>query len=162
MENSHKIYRTSKRLSGYSTCFRQWNAYHSHCRYLHGYDLIFILQFEAKNLDKHHWVWDFGWLKSPNYTIGDKTVKAWFDYMFDHTVIIAEDDPELETFELLAQKDLIQLRTMPHYSTEKVGEFILETLNPIVCSFSDNRVRLNEVEVWENQNNMGSARLITC
>ena len=24
--------------------------------------------------------------------------KAWMDYMFDHTVIIAEDDPYLEEF----------------------------------------------------------------
>ncbi|MCF6775273.1 6-carboxytetrahydropterin synthase [Thiotrichales bacterium 19X7-9] len=154
-----KTYRTSKRLSGYSTCFRQWNASHSHCRYLHGYDLIFILYFEAKTLDQHHWVWDFGWLKNKEYLIDDKTVKAWFDYMFDHTVIIAEDDPEFDTFKLLAQKDLIQLRTMKHYSTEKVAEFILDMLQPLIQAFSNNRVSLTEVEVWENQNNMGSCTI---
>lgn len=156
-----KIYRTSKRLSGYSTCFRQWNAAHSHCRYLHGYDLIFILYFEAETLDCHHWVWDFGWLKNKTYQIEGKTVKSWFNYMFDHTVIIAEDDPELETFKLLAKKDLIQLRTMKHYSTEKVGEYILEKLGPLVQTFSQNRVTLTEVEVWENQNNMGATAIIS-
>ena len=29
----------------------------------------------------------------------DKQPKAWMDYMFDHTMIIAEDDPELRAFQ---------------------------------------------------------------
>ncbi|MCF6766336.1 6-carboxytetrahydropterin synthase [Thiotrichales bacterium 19S3-7] len=155
----NKVYQTSKRLSGYSTCFRQWNASHSHCRFLHGYDLIFILYFEAEILDQHNWVWDFGWLKNQQYSIDNRTVKAWFDYMFDHTVIIAEDDPEFNTFKLLAEKNLIQLRTMKHYSTEKVAEYILDTLQPIIQRYSNQRVTLTQVEVWENQNNMGSCKI---
>lgn len=149
-------YKTSKRLSGYSTCFRQWNAKHSHCHFLHGYDLIFVLHFKAEALDHHHWVWDFGFLKNPYQRIDNLSIKEWFNYMFDHTVIIAEDDPEIEAFRDLAKKDLIQLRTVPYYSTEKIAEFILKKLNPVVKKHSNQRVELYKVEVWENQNNMGA------
>jgi hypothetical protein len=40
--------------------------------------------------------------------------KAWMDYMLDHTVVVAEDDPELEGFvamEMLVV--VIQLRVIP-------------------------------------------------
>ena len=151
-----RVYKAQKKMTGYSTCFRQWNALHSHCRYLHGYDLAFILHFQANCLDAHHWVWDFGWLKHPEHLIDGRQVKVWFDYMFDHTVIIAEDDPEKATFEMLAEKDLIQLRHMKRYSTEKVAELIYEKIVPIIENHSLKRVQLTQVDVLENDYNQAS------
>ena len=37
-----------KYLDGFSTCFRQWNATHSHCRFLHGYAISFRLHLPTK------------------------------------------------------------------------------------------------------------------
>ena len=34
------------------------------------------------------------------------------NFMFDHTTVVAKDDPELEMFEGLANKGLIQLRVL--------------------------------------------------
>jgi 6-pyruvoyltetrahydropterin/6-carboxytetrahydropterin synthase len=74
---------------GLSCCFRQWRAKHSHCSTLHGYSIGIKLIFECETLDDKNWGMDFGGLKE---------FKAWADYMFDHTLVIAEDDPHLEFF----------------------------------------------------------------
>jgi 6-pyruvoyltetrahydropterin/6-carboxytetrahydropterin synthase len=74
---------------GLSCCFRQWRATHSHCSTLHGYSIGIKLIFECETLDDKNWGMDFGGLKE---------FKAWADYMFDHTLVIAEDDPHLEFF----------------------------------------------------------------
>jgi len=74
---------------GLSCCFRQWRATHSHCSTLHGYSIGIKLIFECDTLDDKNWCMDFGGLKE---------FKAWADYMFDHTLVIAEDDPHLEFF----------------------------------------------------------------
>jgi 6-pyruvoyltetrahydropterin/6-carboxytetrahydropterin synthase len=74
---------------GLSCCFRQWRATHSHCSTLHGYSIGIKLIFECETLDDKNWGMDFGGLKE---------FKAWADYMFDHTLVIAQDDPHLEFF----------------------------------------------------------------
>jgi len=81
---------------GLSCCFRQWRASHSHCSTLHGYSIGIKLVFECETLDDKNWCMDFGGLKS---------FKAWADYMFDHTLVIAHDDPHLEFFKQMALID---------------------------------------------------------
>ena len=81
---------------GLSCCFRQWRASHSHCSTLHGYSIGIKLIFECETLDDKHWCMDFGGLKE---------FKAWADHMFDHTLIIAHDDPHLEFFKQMALID---------------------------------------------------------
>ena len=83
---STKTYGTDR---GLSCCFRQWRASHSHCSTLHGYSIGIRLVFECDTLDDKNWAMDFGGLKE---------FKAWADHMFDHTLIIAQDDPHLEFF----------------------------------------------------------------
>ena len=78
---------------GLSCTFRQWRASHSHCSTLHGYAIGVEFIFESETLDSRHWCFDFG---------GMKPIKAWLDYMFDHTTVIASDDPALEMFKTLA------------------------------------------------------------
>jgi 6-pyruvoyltetrahydropterin/6-carboxytetrahydropterin synthase len=78
---------------GLSCCFRQWRATHSHCSTLHGYSIGIKLIFESETLDDKNWCMDFG---------GLKRFKDWADYMFDHTLVIAKDDPQLEFFKQMA------------------------------------------------------------
>lgn len=87
---STKTYGTDR---GLSCCFRQWKANHSHCSTLHGYSLGFKFVFESETLDEKNWCFDFG---------GMKPIKEYLDYMFDHTILVAEDDPALEVFKTLA------------------------------------------------------------
>lgn len=87
---STKTYGTDR---GLSCCFRQWKATHSHCSTLHGYSLGIKLIFESDTLDDKNWVMDFG---------GLKLFKNWADSMFDHTLVVAHDDPMLSAFKDLA------------------------------------------------------------
>ena len=88
------VYRSTKTYGheiGLSACFRQWRA-ESHCRLLHGYALAVKFEFEAAELDVRNWVVDFGSLKS---------LKGWLEQTFDHTLLVAEDDPLRAVFERL-------------------------------------------------------------
>lgn len=87
---STKTYGTDR---GLSCCFRQWRATHSHCSLLHGYSLGIKLVFESDTLDDKNWCMDFGGLKE---------FKLWADHMFDHTLVIAEDDPMMDQFRLMS------------------------------------------------------------
>ena len=88
---------SSKVFDGFSTVFRQWKAETTHCRFVHGYGISFKVYFEGE-LDHRNWVWDFGGMKRAKTQIDGKSPKAWMDHMFDHTMIIAEDDPWLDAF----------------------------------------------------------------
>ena len=85
-----KKFTSTKLFDGYSTVFRQWKAEGTHCKYLHGYAISFRVWFEGE-LDERNWVWDFGGMKRAKTLIDGKQPKEWMDFMFDHTVIIAED-----------------------------------------------------------------------
>jgi len=99
---------------GLSCCFRQWRATHSHCSTLHGYSIGIKLIFECDTLDDKNWCMDFGGLKE---------FKAWADYMFDHTLIIAEDDPHLDFFKIMNNKGNIPgSGTLPEWDKLKPHE----------------------------------------
>jgi len=99
------MYRVTKRYGqerGFSCAFRQWKA-ESHCHFLHGYALAFEFIFEAETLDARNWVVDFGSFKE---------VKRDLEFLFDHTVAIALDDPMFKEFDKLSEMGLAQVRPM--------------------------------------------------
>lgn len=91
---------------GLSACFRQWRA-ESHCSLLHGYALAFAFVFEATELDDRNWVVDFG---------GLKPLKDMLQSYFDHKLLIAVDDPELQNLSMLQTLGLAEVRIV-----QKVG-----------------------------------------
>lgn len=145
-------FRSTKVFDGYSTVFRQWRAEGTHCKFLHGYGVSFKVWFEGE-LDEKNWVWDFGGMKRAKGTIDNMNPKAWMDYMFDHTTLIAEDDPYLEGWKAMDQHGLIQLRVIPHVGAERFAEFIFNKLNDFIKVETDGRVRITKVEFMENNKN---------
>jgi 6-pyruvoyltetrahydropterin/6-carboxytetrahydropterin synthase len=144
---------STKVFDGFSTCFRQWKAETTHCRFLHGYGISFKLWFEGE-LDDRNWVWDFGGMKRAKGTIDGKSPKDWFDYMFDHTVIVAEDDPQLDKyFVKMDRNGTIQLRVVPATGAEKFAEFIYNKVNPFIVEETDGRVKIAKVEFREHGKN---------
>ena len=128
---------------GLSCAFRQWRAKHSHCKYMHGYALSVRINFKGQ-LNDRNWVYDFGDLKF---------VKQFLQDTFDHKTVIAEDDPELETFKELDEKGLIQLVVIPHVGCEKFAEYICKQIAPQIEVNSNERVKLLSVEVREHSGN---------
>ena len=136
-----KEFRSTKLFKGYSTAFRQWRAKHSHCQFVHGYAMEFKVTFEG-NLDELNWVCDFGCFKRNG-------IKEHMNYMFDHTTIVAKDDPEIESFKDLARKGLIQLRILDHVGCEKFAEYVYDYINDKVFEETDGRVKVLKVESFE-------------
>jgi len=145
-------FQSSKVFDGFSTVFRQWKAKETHCRFLHGYGVSFKVYFEGE-LDEKNWVWDFGGMKRAKTLIDGKQPKEWMDYMFDHTVVIAEDDPGIKGFETMDKLGVIQLRIIPATGAEKFAEFIFNKLNNFVHTETEGRVRVTKVKFMEHGKN---------
>jgi 6-pyruvoyltetrahydropterin/6-carboxytetrahydropterin synthase len=145
-------FQSSKVFDGFSTVFRQWKAETTHCRFVHGYGISFKVYFEG-DLDDRNWVWDFGGMKRAKTLIDGKSPKAWMDYMFDHTMIIAEDDPELLAFQQMDKVGVAQVRVIPATGAEKFSEYIYNKLNEFVKTETNNRVRVIKVKFMEHGKN---------
>ena len=131
---------------GLSCCFRQWKSTHSHCSQLHGYSIGVKFVFESETLDERNWVYDFG---------GFKPIKEWLEYAFDHTTIIAEDDPHRKEFENLSKiGGIVNLRIVPAVGCEKFAEMIYNYTAKYLEDHRDHllnpTVRLKSVEVFEH------------
>ncbi len=145
-------FQSSKVFNGFSTVFRQWKAETTHCRFIHGYGISFKVYFEGE-LDERNWVWDFGGMKRAKTQIDGKSPKEWMDYMFDHTLIIAEDDPYLKAFEQMGEAGVAQVRIIPATGAEKFAEYIYNKLNEFVKTETQNRVKVTKVKFMEHEKN---------
>jgi len=145
-------FQSSKVFDGFSVVFRQWRAEQTHCRFVHGYGISFKVYFEGE-LDERNWVWDFGGMKRAKTLIDGMQPKAYFDFMFDHTMIIAKDDPELEAFKQMDTAGVAQVRTVPATGAEKFAEFIYDKVNPFIVEETENRVKVIKVEFMEHGKN---------
>jgi len=143
---------STKVFDGYSTVFRQWRAEGTHCKYLHGYGVSFKVWFEGE-LDERNWVWDFGGMKRAKGTIDGMNPKAWMDYMFDHTVIISENDPNINLFRSMDESNIIQLRIIPLVGAEQFAKYIYEKLNTFIQAETEGRVKVTQVEFREHEKN---------
>ena len=138
---------------GLSCCFRQWRATHSHCSLLHGYSIGIKLVFECETLDDKNWCMDFGGLAE---------FKKWSEYMFDHTLVVAEDDPDLEVFKKLNEvkggfndQGLCDLRVVPAVGCEMFAKMCYDKMSELLQSGNmrypvNPNVRVKSVEVFEH------------
>jgi len=145
-------YQSTKVFDGFSCVFRQWRAEGTHCKYLHGYGVSFKVWFEGE-LDERNWVWDFGGMKRAKGTIDGMNPKAWMDYMFDHTMIVAEDDPFIESFKLMDRAGAAQIRILPAVGAEKFAEYVFNKLQEFIHTETEGRVRIARVDFMENGKN---------
>ena len=141
-----EIFRSTKSYDhseGLSCCFRQWRAT-SHCNLIHGYALAFKFVFATDRLDERNWCFDFG---------GLKPVRAWLHDTFDHTMLVAEDDPERGSLEMLEEKGLVAIRVLPSVGCESTAKYVFEHVAQYVEGETDGRVWLESVEVREHGGN---------
>lgn len=126
---------------GLSACFRQWRA-ESHCHLLHGYALAVRFEFEAQELDCRNWVVDFGGLKSLKQILEDT---------FDHTLLVAEDDPYKDELCALQGLGVARVVVVPATGCEKFAEMIYEVAEQwmLDAGFAP-RCKLVSVEVREH------------
>ena len=131
-----------------SAAFRQWRATNSHCQYVHGYNLTADITFETEQLDERNWCADFG---------GFKELKAIFEHTFDHKLIIAGDDPQLELFKTLEVAGVAELVVLPGgVGCERFAEFVLKTADKFIDVATHGRVRVKSVQINEHANNFAT------
>ena len=145
-------FQSTKLFDGYSTCFRQWKAEGTHCKFLHGYAVSFRVWFEGQ-LDERNWVWDFGGMKRAKNTIEGKSPKQYFEWLLDHTTVVAEDEPYMELFKQMNEDGIIQLRILPAVGCERFAEFLYGKINDFLAVETNGRVRAVKVEVYEHEKN---------
>ncbi len=136
----YRVVKTYGNETGHSCAFRQWRA-DSHCNLIHGYALGFEITFESSRLNEQNWVIDFGDLG---------LLKKYLKETFDHTTVIAHDDPEYETFLMLDNLNLIDLRVIDNVGCEVFAE---EVFNFCKLHFEDDRVKVRSVKVFEHGSN---------
>lgn len=127
--------------NGLSCCFRQWRA-ESNCRLIHGYALSFKFVFASADLDVRNWVVDFGSLKSLKGILQDN---------FDHTLLVASDDPHKDTLLNLDKLGLAKVIEVPSTGCEATAQMVYEVAEQWLkdAGYSP-RVSLVSVEVSEH------------
>ena len=138
-----KNFKSTKSFTGFPCTHRQWRA-NSHCKFVHGYSREFHFEFAASELTVEGWVVDFGGLKE---------IKKWLEQIFDHTFLVSQDDPELETFKALDKKGVLQLRFLPNPGMEGTAEYVYQEASKILESIYGKRAWITKVEVCENDKN---------
>jgi 6-pyruvoyl-tetrahydropterin synthase len=78
--------------------------------------------FGTDDLDVRNWAADYGGLKELKKTLEDQ---------FDHTLLVAQDDPELATFKLLQEKKMAKLTVLPRLGCEGLSDMLYKYVNGV-------------------------------
>lgn len=145
----YKFVSTKEWVDAFPCAYRQWKA-DTHCNKIHGYSFSIKVFFGTNELDVRNWVVDYGGLKE---------LKQILETQFDHTLLVAEDDPEMETYKLLESKGLADLTILPRLGCEGLADMIYDYINYVYIPdfFGEaeaERVWCFRVEVRETQSNM--------
>jgi len=93
---------------------------------------------------------------------GLKEFKTWADYMFDHTLVVAEDDPHLELFKQLNEikggfndSGICDLRIVPAVGCEMFAKLCFDKMAELLAGGNmrypiNPTVRIKSVEVFEH------------
>jgi len=134
----------SKLFDDLPCCHRTWR-HEGRCAYLHGYERRFEVRFSCEELDpKTGFVVDFASLKSIRHILEEQ---------FNHTVLIAQDDPEREIFEELSRRGVCDLRLMPNTSMEGSATWVWDVVGPEIERLTSSRVHVVAVEARESRKN---------
>ncbi len=126
-------------------CAHRQHAHPGHCRFIHGYSRSIKFYFAARELTQDtQFVVDFGDLKA---------VKQWLEDMFDHTMLINENDPERELFEEMHKRGVCDLRVMPNVGMEGTSKYVFMHVDPLIRERTNGRAWVWKIETRENDKN---------
>ena len=140
-------FQSTKKLGPISVGHRQWRD-DGHCAWVHGYGRYIQFTFEGE-LDHRQWVMDFGDLKD---------VKQWLEKQWDHRVMIASDDPQLDKLKEMHDLNIMNINVMDVEKgwgpgIEASCKFVYDHVMPLIHAKTGGRVRLVKVEIWEHERN---------
>jgi 6-pyruvoyltetrahydropterin/6-carboxytetrahydropterin synthase len=99
--------------------------------------------FAASHLDERNWVVDFG----PG---GFGKIKDWLTHMFDHTFLVAEDDPHIEAIKALPNAEV---RIVPAAGCEATAKLAFDFAQAHIHAATNGRCWVESVECFEHGSN---------
>lgn len=144
-----KEYGSFKEFDNFSVAIRQHKAKHSHCQLLHGYALKFKVWFTADKLDEMNWIVDFG-------IFSRNGLRDWLNSLFDHTLLIEQDDPFKDFFLDMESFKLCKVVVLEKIGAESVAKLVFDKFTSVFQNTEGGRVKVLRVECWENDKNSGS------
>jgi len=146
---TYKYVSTKEYVDAFPCAYRQWRA-DSHCNTIHGYAFSMKFYFGTNDLDARNWAMDYGGLRE---------LKKMLEDQFDHTLLVAEDDPELDIYKELQARKLAKLTVLPKLGCEGLSDQLYKFVNgvyiPDMLGQSEaDRLWCFRVEVRETQANM--------
>jgi 6-pyruvoyltetrahydropterin/6-carboxytetrahydropterin synthase len=146
---AYKYTSTKEYIQEFPCAYKQWRA-DTHCNLNHGYSFTIKFYFGANELDRRGWVCDYGGLKELKEILKDQ---------FDHKTLIAEDDPDLETYKQLEEDGILSLTILQGMGCECIADQLYKFVNAVYIpdylgQAESERVWCYKVEVRETSTNM--------
>lgn len=135
------MFTATKTFHDFPCCHRAWR-HEGACKYLHGYCRSFRLVFEAPTLNDIGFVTDLSALKD---------VEAELRRLFDHTVLVARDDPALPTFKALEALGVMRLTELPATTSEAIAKYVHDLIAENFFFKDPSAVKVRSVTVVENE-----------
>jgi 6-pyruvoyltetrahydropterin/6-carboxytetrahydropterin synthase len=133
------------RFDGLPCCQRVWTGTGKQA-FLHGYERTFEIEFACAETEPG------SGLVVNNECI--KTIRAALRFQFDHTTLVAADDPQRDLFELMAINGVIDLRIMDNTGTQCCAAWVFDTAERIVGPATQGRVWVSRIEARQSRNNI--------
>lgn len=146
---TYKYVSTKEYVDEFPVAYRQWRA-DSHCNLIHGYAFSMKFYFGTNDLDVRNWAADYGGLKE---------LKGLLKEQFDHTLLVAEDDPELELYKEMQERGIAKLTILPKLGCEGLADQLYKFVNGVYIPdlwgpAEAERLWCFKVEVRETRSNM--------
>ena len=142
------IQTVTKTYSNLKAAHRQ-HRHQGHCHFVHGENWTFHITFAAEKLDEIGFVVDFGGLKG---------LKMKMDKMFDHVLLIDEDDPERKFFEDMHERGLTDIRFVPSASAEGLCKYVFDVADQYVKALTHERAWVEQVITEEDTKNIATLK----
>lgn len=139
-----EFFTSSKSYYNYPCAHRQYR-HDGNCAKIHGYSRSFSFVFGVKTMTKEGFIVDYGDLDE---------VKHHLDYMYDHTLVLDENDPFMDMFKTLEQAGVCDIRTQPlGPGMEGTAHYLCEWVDEWLRKKSKGRAWVISVEARENDKN---------
>ena len=146
---NYKYVSTKEYHDAFPCAYRQYKA-DSHCNVIHGYAFSMKFFFGSNELDARNWVADYGGLRE---------LKGVLEGQFDHTLLVAADDPEIEWYVEAQNRGIANITILPRLGCEGLADMLYKYVNGVYIpdqwgQAEADRLWCYRVEVRETRANM--------
>lgn len=139
-------FRVTKVFNNLPAAHRQWR-HPGHCQYIHGHDWTFIISLKGTLVEGM--VVDFG---------DFKPLREQLHHMFDHTMLVCEDDPCMDQF-VNGIQNMVNLRVLKSVSAEGLAALVYTMTEEWLVQYGySDRVQVASVICKEDEKNSAEFR----